>query len=56
MSDHLPLWAEIRMDFTESYLDSLRPGNTPLAKLPSGPESLWDEDYGEPTQQAVEAH
>lgn len=24
MSDHLPLWAEIKMDFTENYLDSLR--------------------------------
>lgn len=57
MSDHLPLWAEIKMDFTEAYLDSLRPGKTPLAKLPSGPESLWDEDSAdEPSQQAVEAH
>ena len=24
MSDHLPLWAEIKMDFTENYLDSLK--------------------------------
>ncbi len=57
MSDHLPLWTEIKMDFTESYLGSLRPGKTPLAKLPSGPESLWDEDLAdEPSQQAVEAH
>jgi len=31
MSDHLPLWAEIRMDFTESYLQSLKTGKTPLA-------------------------
>ncbi len=34
MSDHLPLWTEIKMDFTESYLNSLRPGNVPLAKFP----------------------
>lgn len=32
MSDHLPLWAEIKMDFTESYLDSLR-SQTPLASF-----------------------
>ncbi len=31
MSDHLPLWAEIKMDFTESYLSSLKSDNTPLA-------------------------
>ncbi len=33
MSDHLPLWAEIQMDFTESYLESLRPGEDPLAEF-----------------------
>lgn len=39
MSDHLPLWAEIKMDFTESYLNSLRSGNKPLADFSpaSGP-------------------
>ncbi|UYN97289.1 MAG: endonuclease/exonuclease/phosphatase family protein [Enhydrobacter sp.] len=31
MSDHLPLWAEIRMDFTERYLNSLKSGHQPLA-------------------------
>ena len=34
MSDHLPLWAEIKVDFTEDYLNSLKPGETPLAKFP----------------------
>lgn len=39
MSDHLPLWAEIKMDFTESYLESLKTTATPLAKfdLETGP-------------------
>jgi hypothetical protein len=31
ISDHLPLWAEIRMDFTESYLRSLKAHAKPLA-------------------------
>lgn len=31
MSDHLPLWAEIKMDFTDDYLNSLKTTNTPLA-------------------------
>ncbi len=31
MSDHLPLWTEIKMDFTESYLQSLKVGKAPLA-------------------------
>jgi hypothetical protein len=31
MSDHLVLWTEIKMDFTESYLESLRVGEKPLA-------------------------
>jgi endonuclease/exonuclease/phosphatase family metal-dependent hydrolase len=30
MSDHLPLWAEIKIDFTEAYLQSLK-GPNPLA-------------------------
>ncbi len=34
MSDHLPLWAEIKMDFTNDYLNSLKTGHTPLANLP----------------------
>jgi endonuclease/exonuclease/phosphatase family metal-dependent hydrolase len=34
MSDHLPLWAEIKVDFTENYLESLKPGKEPLAKFP----------------------
>jgi endonuclease/exonuclease/phosphatase family metal-dependent hydrolase len=34
MSDHLPLWTEIRIDFTEAYLESLKPGEEPLAKFP----------------------
>jgi endonuclease/exonuclease/phosphatase family metal-dependent hydrolase len=33
MSDHLPLWAEIRMDFTNAYLESLRPGQKELAEF-----------------------
>ena len=37
MSDHLPLWTEIKMDFTESYLKSLKSSGTPLAKF--NPES-----------------
>lgn len=36
MSDHLPLWAEIKMDFTESYLESLKTGRNPKAHFPSG--------------------
>jgi len=37
MSDHLPLWAEIKMDFTDDYLTSLKTGNAPLAALPKSP-------------------
>lgn len=39
MSDHLPLWTEIKMDFTEAYLNSLRAGESPLAEFnpASGP-------------------
>jgi hypothetical protein len=33
MSDHLPLWAEIKMDFTEAYLRSLKTGAQPLANF-----------------------
>jgi endonuclease/exonuclease/phosphatase family metal-dependent hydrolase len=35
MSDHLPLWTEIKMDFTEAYLTSLKSGNKPLAEFKS---------------------
>ena len=38
MSDHLPLWAEIKMDFTDDYLTSLKTGNAPLAALPKSPD------------------
>lgn len=31
MSDHLPLWTEIKMDFTNSYLESLKTSEQPLA-------------------------
>jgi len=30
MSDHLPMWVELKVDFTEDYLESLRPGRVPL--------------------------
>jgi endonuclease/exonuclease/phosphatase family metal-dependent hydrolase len=31
MSDHLLLWVELRVDFTEDYLGSLKPNRQPLA-------------------------
>jgi len=31
MSDHLLLWTELKIDFTNAYLKSLLPGETPLA-------------------------
>jgi hypothetical protein len=31
MSDHLPMWVQLKVDFTDAYLKSLRPGHTPLA-------------------------
>lgn len=31
LSDHLPLWVQIKTDFTDDYLNSLRPGKDPLA-------------------------
>ena len=31
ISDHLPLWTEIKMDFTDDYLTSLKSGKKPLA-------------------------
>jgi len=30
MSDHYPLWAQFQVDFTDDYLESLRPGMEPL--------------------------
>lgn len=35
MSDHKPLWAEIAMDFTGDYLESLKDGAKPLADFKS---------------------
>lgn len=34
MSDHLPLWVELKVDFTDDYLRSLMPGETILAMEP----------------------
>jgi endonuclease/exonuclease/phosphatase family metal-dependent hydrolase len=31
MSDHLPMWVQLKVDFTEDYLESLKPGHEPLA-------------------------
>ncbi|NIR30296.1 MAG: endonuclease/exonuclease/phosphatase family protein [Gammaproteobacteria bacterium] len=31
LSDHLPMWVELKVDFTNDYLKSLMPGRTPLA-------------------------
>ncbi len=31
MSDHLPMWVALKVDFTEDYLKSLKPGQTVLA-------------------------
>jgi endonuclease/exonuclease/phosphatase family metal-dependent hydrolase len=41
MSDHLPLWTEIKTDFTADYLRSLKSGKTPLAEFSaeSGPSA-----------------
>jgi endonuclease/exonuclease/phosphatase family metal-dependent hydrolase len=33
MSDHLPMWVQLKVDFTEDYLESLKPGHLPLADL-----------------------
>ena len=33
MSDHLPLWVEIKTDFTDDYLGSLRVSKKPLAEF-----------------------
>jgi len=33
MSDHKPIWVELKVDFTNSYLESLRPDEEPLANL-----------------------
>jgi endonuclease/exonuclease/phosphatase family metal-dependent hydrolase len=33
MSDHLLMWVQLKVDFTEDYLVSLKPGNEPLADL-----------------------
>lgn len=31
MSDHLPMWVQLKVDFSDDYLESLRPGHRPLA-------------------------
>jgi hypothetical protein len=31
MSDHLPMWVQLKVDFTDAYLKSLKPGQTPLS-------------------------
>jgi endonuclease/exonuclease/phosphatase family metal-dependent hydrolase len=31
MSDHLPMWVQLKVDFTEAYLNSLKPGREPLS-------------------------
>lgn len=41
MSDHLLLWTELKVDFTNAYLGSLRPGEIPLADPP--PEEDGDD-------------
>ncbi|MEM7025642.1 MAG: endonuclease/exonuclease/phosphatase family protein [Pseudomonadota bacterium] len=33
ISDHLPMWVQLKVDFTEDYLKSLKPGQEPLANL-----------------------
>ncbi|MDX9980091.1 MAG: endonuclease/exonuclease/phosphatase family protein [Lentisphaeria bacterium] len=32
MSDHLPLWVELKIDFTDNYLARIRAGTQPLAR------------------------
>jgi hypothetical protein len=38
MSDHLPMWVQLKVDFTDAYLRSLQPGRTPLADFSGGPD------------------
>ncbi len=38
VSDHKPLWAEIRTDFTDDYLASLKTGAAPLANFKDTPK------------------
>jgi len=33
MSDHLPMWVQLKVDFTDDYLESLKPGHHPLADV-----------------------
>jgi exonuclease III len=39
MSDHLPMWVQLKVDFTEDYLESLKPGHVPLADLSEAREA-----------------
>ena len=34
MSDHLPLWVELKVDFSEQYLEELKQGTT-MNELPN---------------------
>lgn len=36
VSDHKPIWVELKVDFTTDYLNSLRPEKTPLADFDNG--------------------
>ena len=38
MSDHLPLFIELRIDFTEKYLKRIRAGEQPVA--PATPDAV----------------
>jgi endonuclease/exonuclease/phosphatase family metal-dependent hydrolase len=39
ISDHLPMWVQLKVDFTEHYLASLKPGQEPLADLSESREA-----------------
>jgi hypothetical protein len=39
ISDHLPMWVQLKVDFTEQYLASLKPGQEPLADLSEAREA-----------------
>ncbi len=39
LSDHLPMWVQLKVDFTDAYLESLKPGEQPLADLSQAREA-----------------
>lgn len=39
ISDHKPIWVELKVDFTTDYLNSLKPEKKPLADMDDEPES-----------------